>query len=117
MVATTGEAPVLVPVKEAIFPVPDAARPMEGSELVHAKVVPAVVLVKVDAGTVVPLQADMFAGTVTFGVGSTVMVYELGVPVHPLADGVTVMVAVTGLAVALVAVNAAMSPVPDPGIP
>ncbi len=40
------------------------------------------------------------------------MVKVVGVPVHPFADGVTVIVAVIGDVVALVAVNEGMSPDP-----
>ena len=46
------------------------------------------------------------------GVGFTVMVKFCEVPVQPLNVGVTVMVAVTGEAVAFVAVNDPMLPVP-----
>ena len=45
------------------------------------------------------------------------MVKEMGVPVHPLAEGVTVIVAITGAVPVLVAVNAAMWPVPLPARP
>jgi hypothetical protein len=117
MVATTGDVPVLVPLKEGMFPVPDAGMPMDGSVLVHAKVVPEVVLVKEVAATLNPLQTAMLAGTVTLGVGFTVMVYVLAVPTHPLADGVTVMVAEIVAADVLVALKEAMSPVPDAAIP
>ena len=54
----------------------------------------------------------MFAGTTTTGVGSTVIVYERGMPGQPLAVGVTVSVAITEIAVLLVAVNAGVFPVP-----
>ena len=46
------------------------------------------------------------------GRGLTVIVKEVGVPGQLLAVGVTVIVAVTGFAVALVAVKAAMFPLP-----
>jgi hypothetical protein len=49
---------------------------------------------------------------VTTGVGLTVMVKLIGVPVHAPEDGVTVMIAVTAVAVAFKAVNAAILPVP-----
>ena len=49
----------------------------------------------------------------TAGVGFTVMVKVSGVPGHPLAVGVTVMVAVTGAVPVLVAVKAPMLPLPD----
>ena len=44
--------------------------------------------------------------------GFTVIENVLAVPAHPLADGVTVIVAVTGALVEFVAVNAEMLPVP-----
>lgn len=75
IVATTGVVPVLVAVKEAIeLPVPLEARPMEALELLHPKVVPVVVLVKFITGTVAPVHRLMLAGTVTFGLGLTVIV-------------------------------------------
>jgi hypothetical protein len=46
------------------------------------------------------------------GSGFTVMVNVPGVPAQPFAEGVTVIVAVTGLAVVLVAVKAGIAPVP-----
>ena len=52
------------------------------------------------------------AGVTTVAPGLTVIVNEAGVPLHPLAVGVTVMVAVTGDAPGLLAVNDAMLPVP-----
>lgn len=75
MVAVTAAVPVFTAVKDGTVAVlPLAARPMDGAELVHAKVVPAVVLVSVAAATVAPLHTVLLAGTVTFGVGFTVMV-------------------------------------------
>jgi hypothetical protein len=47
------------------------------------------------------------------GDGLTVMVNVLGIPEHPLATGVTVMVAVTWLALVLIAVNVGMVPNPE----
>jgi predicted lysophospholipase L1 biosynthesis ABC-type transport system permease subunit len=52
-------------------------------------------------------------GTVTVGVGFTVIEYELGVPAQPLTvNGVTVIVARIGAFVVFVAVNATIFPVP-----
>jgi hypothetical protein len=51
------------------------------------------------------------------GVGFTVIVYVLAVPVHSPIVGVTVIVAVIAAPVKFVAVNDAMSPVPDAAIP
>ena len=112
MVDVMAEAPVLVAVKEGVLPAPLAARPIALLEFVHAKVAPATLLVYAEAATVALLQTVMFAGTVTVGVGLTVMVYDTGVPGHPVAVGVTVMVAVTGVLPVLVAVNAGVLPLP-----
>ena len=70
----TGLAVLFVPVNDGVLPVPLAARPIEGVEFVHAKVVPEVVLVKIPAATVDPLQTATFTGTTTTGVGLTVIV-------------------------------------------
>ena len=59
-----------------------------------------------------PAQTLWSAGSVTVGVGFTVMVKVCGVPVHGPNTGVTVIVAVIGRAVALVAVNDAILPLP-----
>lgn len=72
---------------------------------------------KTDAGTTAPTQYDKLVGTTTFGVGFTVMVYETGVPAQPLAVGVTVIVATTGVVLVLTAANEAIGPDPDAGIP
>ena len=74
IVAVIGLFPVFVAVNEAISPVPLAPIPMSVLELVHVKVPPDGVLVKVVAATVPVLHTVMFAGTVTVGVGFTVMV-------------------------------------------
>lgn len=50
-------------------------------------------------------------------VGLTVIVNVIGVTTQPAATGVTVMVATSGPVVPLVAVNGAMSPVPDAANP
>lgn len=54
MVAVIGLLVLLVAVNDGVFPVPEAASPIAGLELVHAYVAPVGVLVKVDAGMVVP---------------------------------------------------------------
>ena len=51
-------------------------------------------------------------GTVTVGVGLTVTVKLCGVPVQPLAEGFTVIVAVTGIVLLFTAVKSSMLPVP-----
>ena len=51
------------------------------------------------------------------GVGLTVMVNVCGMPGQPAADGVTVIVAVTGALDALMAVNAGIFPLPEAAKP
>ena len=51
------------------------------------------------------------------GVGLTVMVKIFGMPGQPAADGVTVIVAITGALVALMAVNAGIFPLPEAAKP
>ena len=48
----------------------------------------------------------------TVAVGLTVMVNDVGAPIHPFAVGVTVTVAVIGEVVAFVAVNGGILPEP-----
>lgn len=59
----------------------------------------------------------MLLTRVTVGVGYTVMVKEEVVPVHPLAVGVMVMVAVTIPVVRFTAVKDGISPVPEAARP
>ena len=64
-----------------------------------------------------PEQIVCDAGVATaVGVGLTVTVAVIGVPVHPLALGVIVKVTVMGALVVLVS-DPLMSPVPDAAIP
>jgi hypothetical protein len=117
IVAVIAAAVALVAVKEGVFPVPEAAKPMAAFELVQVNVPPAGVLTKADVGTLPPLQTVMFAGTVTVGVGLTVMLYELGVPTQPAKVGVTVIVPEIAAALVFVAVNDGTFPIPDAPIP
>ena len=79
---------------------------------IHKYVVPTIVLVTSNE-TAAPEQivAGVALETKT-GFGLTVMVQLDGVPMQPLMVGVTVMVAVMGALVALVAVNEGIFPVP-----
>ena len=112
IVAVIGEVPVLIAEKLPISPEPEAANPIEVVLFVHVKVPPEGVLAKLVAATVPPLQTSIFDGTVTVGVGLTVILYEEGVPVHPLAVGVTVIVAVIEDEPVFVAVKLPISPEP-----
>lgn len=98
-------------VKAAMLPVPDAASPIDGVLLVQLKVAPTVP-VKFTAVVVAFAHKLWSAGSVTVGIGFTVMVNVCAVPVHPASVGVTVIVATTGVVPALVAVKDAMLPLP-----
>ena len=116
IVAVTGELVVFVAVKAAILPVPLAARPIDVLLFVQLNVVPATAPVKVIAVVVAPLHNVWLATAFTVGVGFTVMVNVIGVPVQvtPLLVnvGVTVIVATTGAVPVLIAVKLGMFPVP-----
>lgn len=112
MVATVGMVPVLLAVNETISPVPLAAKPMEVLSFAQLYVVPLTAPVKAIA-EVEALAHTVWLDTVfTVGIGLTVIVNVFTVPVQPLLVGVTVMVATDAVAPELVAVNAAISPVP-----
>lgn len=74
--------------------------------------VPATGLPRVTSVVVAPLQYVSLLTGKTVAVGYTVMVKDEGIPVHPFAAGVTVMVAITGAVPELVAVNTGRLPVP-----
>jgi len=112
MVAVIGFAEVLVALKPVMSPEPLAASPMAVLLLVQVYVAPLVGLIKLVAATDPPLQTVILAGTITVGVGLTVMVYEDGVPGQLLAVGVTVMIAEMGSVVIFTALKPAISPEP-----
>ena len=62
------------------------------------------------------MQAVIFVGTVTCGVGLTVMVYAVGELQYPLNVGVTVIVAIWIELPVLVAVNEGTFPLPLAGM-
>ena len=74
MVPLIGVEPELVAVKEGTFPLPLAPRPMAVLEFVHVNDPPAGELLNEVAPTTVPLHTLELEGTVTVGVGLTVMV-------------------------------------------
>ena len=82
MVAVTGSAPVLIAVKLPILPVPAAARPMLVLLFVQLYTVPVVAPVKITAVVGVLLHTVWFAGWFTVGIGFTVIVNVIGVPVQ-----------------------------------
>ena len=82
IVAVTATAVAFVPMKLAILPVPDAPSPMEVLLLVQLYTVPAAVPVNVTAAVGAPLHTVWLACAVTVGVGLTVIVNVIGVPVQ-----------------------------------
>jgi hypothetical protein len=74
--------------------------------------VPVSAPLKFTAAVVAPLHSVWLTTVLTPGVGFTVISKVFALPVQPLADGVTVIVAFTGAVVVLAAVKAAMSPAP-----
>ena len=65
----------------------------------------------------VPVDKVRSAPSSTVGTGSTLTIPVFGKPVHPLADGVTIMVALAGVEPVLIPVNAGILPVPDDARP
>jgi hypothetical protein len=117
IVAVTGVVTELdVAANAGISPVPLAPRPMLISLLVQLKVAPAVP-VNVTAPVIAPLQTTWLGIAVTVGVGLTTNWNDVGVPVQAPNTGVTRIVAVTGDAVRLTALNEVMFPIPFAGRP
>jgi hypothetical protein len=100
----------------AIFPVPEAPRPIDVLSLTQVKEVAPVPL-KVTALELAPLHFTWSEGSETVGVGFTVIVKLCGVPSQvtppPVKCGVTVIVELIAALVELVVVKAAMFPVPE----
>lgn len=65
-----------------MFPVPLAARPIDGVLLVQLYTVPAEAPVKLTAVVEAPLQTTWLVTAFTVGTGFTVMVNVVGVPVQ-----------------------------------
>jgi hypothetical protein len=112
MVAVTAALVVLIAVNAGIFPLPLAPNPIEGLLFVQLKVEPLTAPVKFIVLVIALLHKVWFAGCTTLGVGFTVIVNVFGKPGQPVADGVTVIVAVSGALVVLVAVKAGIFPFP-----
>lgn len=117
IVAVIGTRPVLTGVKEAIFPLPLAARPIEGLLFVQVKLVPATGLEKlmIPVGTL--LQTTWSAGGTTLGVAYTTIEKVVELPGQVPFKGVTTIVAITGALVVLFAVNDGILPLPLVGRP
>lgn len=85
IVATIIALVVFTGVKEAIFPVPVAARPIVGSLFVQVKVLPVTGPVKLTAVVAAPWHLVWLFIVVTVGVGLTLMVKVLLLPLQPFA--------------------------------
>lgn len=117
IVAVTGVLVGLTVTKAGIFPMPEAPRPIVVLLFVQVYTVPATGPLMVTAAVLAPAHTDWFAIAFTPGVGFTVIVKLTDPPPQPDAVGVTVMVAVIGALVVLVAVKAGILPVPDAARP
>lgn len=73
-IAVTGAVPEFVAVNDEIFPIPEAANPIEGVLLAHSNIVPVTVPVKLIAPDALALQSTKLLGAVTVGIGFTVAV-------------------------------------------
>ena len=110
------ELTLFVVTNDGILPLPLAANPIAGLLFTQVYVVPDTGLVNT-IGVVVVLAHNVWLATAfTVAVGLTVMVNVLDVPTQLTPAfvnvGVTVMVAVTGALVVLVAIKDAMLPAP-----
>ncbi len=113
MVAVIACEPVLTATKEAIFPLPPAASPIEGAEFVQLKTVPVTGPLKLMAAVGLLWQTTWLFTVSTAGAGFTVMVYPDAIPAQPLAVGVIIICATIGPGPGLVAVKPGMLPVPE----
>ena len=82
IIAVTGVLPVLIAVNAPMFPVPLAAKPIEGLSLVQLKTVPGGVPVKVIALVLIPLHKAWFAGFTIVGMGY-IVINLMAFPKHP----------------------------------
>lgn len=112
MVATLTELLGLFTTKLGMLPTPFGFKPMLGLSLFQVNTVPATGPLMVIAAVDAPWQSVWLAIAFTLGVGFTVIVKLTGVPPQPVDVGVTVMVAVIGAVVVLVATKLGILPVP-----
>ena len=116
IVATTGVVPVFTALNAAMLPVPLAPNPMLVLLFTQVNTVPGTLPVNDTEAVVELLHTTWLAGWSIVGVGFTVIVNVIEVPVHvtPFAvkEGVTVKVLVSGAVPVFVAVKAGTLPVP-----
>lgn len=102
----------LVAAKDGISPIPLAPMPINEFELVQLNEPPIGRLTKLVVGIITLWQTSIFEGTVTIGVGLTVIVYVEGVPIQLFTVGITIIVAVILDVLVFVAVKVGIFPVP-----
>lgn len=112
IVAVTAALVVLIAVNDGISPTPLAGKPIEALSLFHVKLLPLIVPVKAITLVAEPLHKVWSAGIITSGVGFTLIVKVIDGPGQPPAVGVTVIVAITGTLVVLIAVKDGIFPLP-----
>jgi hypothetical protein len=116
IVAVTAFVKLFAVTKDGILPIPLAPNPMEGLLFTQLYVVPATPLLNTIGNVVALAQCIWFEIAFTFPVGLTVMVNVLDVPTQLTPAfvnvGVIVMVAVTGVLLALLAIKDAILPAP-----
>jgi hypothetical protein len=117
IVAITGDELSFTATKEGISPVPFAGRPIDGLLFTHLYMVPGTDPVKCIAFVDAPLHRTWSPGCNKPGVGLIVNVKILAGPGHPLAVGITEIVAVTVALVAFMALKDGILSLPPVGRP
>ena len=117
IVAVIGALVVFVAVNDGISPVPLAASPIEMLSFVQLKLLPLTLPVKFTVLVVALLHKTCFVCCTTYDVELPLVVKFFAAPGHSYVVGITVMVAVTGALVVLMAVNAGILPVPPAAKP
>jgi hypothetical protein len=111
-VPAIGAVPILLPVKEGIFPVPATSSPIAVLVLDQEKEVPLTVPVKFTADELAPLHIDWSGTALTTGVGLMAIVKLCEVPTQLSAVGVTVIVDVSIAEELFTATKEGIEPVP-----
>ena len=115
--SVTGVIPLFNPMEEGIELPVESFNPIVLVELTHEKVVPGTFPEKNMASPGRLLHTVSFGTGFTVGLGFTVRVNVFEVPVQPLADGVTVIILLTGTEELFIVVKSGIDPVPERLIP
>ena len=112
IVAVTEAFVLLMAVNGLISPEPEAASPIEGLSFVQLNVAPVTAVAKYTVEVVAPLHNCRSPGWVTAAIGLTVIVKTFAGLAQPNTFADTVIVAVIGCVVLLIAVKDGISPIP-----